>query len=60
MRTVPMSILAAAIYALNLMAVPAPAELKLAEPTAEQLTAAKEAYDGHREVSHGARTGCRG
>ena len=33
-----------AIFTMNLMAVPAPADSKPAEPSAEQLAAAKEAY----------------
>ncbi len=44
MRTIVMSILALAICSLNVMAVPAPTDPKPAEPTKEQLEAAKEAY----------------
>src|SRR5271166_4564984 len=44
MRTIVLSILAVAISSVNLLAVPAPTDSKPAEPTEEQLAAAKEAY----------------
>jgi hypothetical protein len=47
MRLLGMSILALAIYSVNLMAVPAPAYPKQAQPTKEQLDATKEAYAKH-------------
>jgi hypothetical protein len=44
MRTIVMSILALAIYFVNLMAAPAPTDPKPVQPTAKQLADAKEAY----------------
>ncbi len=46
MRPIVLGILALAVFSLNLMAVPLPSDLKpIPEPTAEQLAAAKEAYE---------------